>query len=226
MVDGKSEMVAEQVVIGTVPFERQATKIILRGYTFHKIGATVYNSCTKCAGVGNLQQHSNVYNGVCFTCDGTGRGRAVKGGVASLDAITKRRERSQRTRDAKRDAKRAQQAEAAGLRWQQQLNELHDEAIEIDKARSAQRYAGDVGQTITANVTVVVARLIETRFGLSRLIIATDGNGSTIKIFSSGKSAMGISPGDTITITGRVKAHEEYEGTKQTLIARPKITSS
>ena len=76
---------------------------------------------------------------------------------------------------------------------------------------------------------------IETRFGSTILIMAKDSAGNVVKTFASGKAGWDIleisneayahSLGHpTVTITGTVKAHEEYKGEKNTVLTRIKLT--
>lgn len=86
-------------------------------------------------------------------------------------------------------------------------------------------YAGTVGKKIT--FTGTVARLIpmENDYGYqttsSMLVIVEDG-AHVFKMFTSAGWAWEVEQGQEATITGAVKAHEEYRGEKQTVIVRPK----
>jgi hypothetical protein len=45
----------------------------------------------------------------------------------------------------------------------------------------------------------------------------------TAKTYTTAKWAWEVERGTTITVTGTVKKQDEYEGTKQTVLARPKV---
>lgn len=50
------------------------------------------------------------------------------------------------------------------------------------------------------------------------LIVTTDI--ALVKIVTTAKWADGVERGDTVTLTGTVKAHTDYQGKKQTVLTR------
>lgn len=86
-------------------------------------------------------------------------------------------------------------------------------------------YAGTKGEKIT--VTGPITRLVpvETNYGYSpstsMLVIVKDGT-TVAKMFTAAAWAFDVEQGAEVTITGTVKDHEEYRGTKQTVLTRPK----
>ena len=79
-------------------------------------------------------------------------------------------------------------------------------------------YIGTIGQRLTLECSVVFTKWIDTQFGQSRLIKFQIATGETLVSFYSGNYYFEI--GEKVTIAGTVKAHEEYNGEKQTKINR------
>lgn len=98
-----------------------------------------------------------------------------------------------------------------------------EEAQKAEQAPRITRYAGEVGQKLT--VTRAIA--VEQHFGhypnTSMLIIVEDGP-AVAKMFTTAAWAFDVQQGDEVTVTGTVKAHEEYQGDEQTVLTRPKRT--
>ena len=91
---------------------------------------------------------------------------------------------------------------------------------EKEKLAKSSNYIGEVGEKISVNfVSGREVACCETQFGLLHIYEFKDANGNTvIWKTSSGKD---IPEGGVVT--GTVKAHEEYDGIKQTVILRAKI---
>lgn len=104
----------------------------------------------------------------------------------------------------------------------------HDEQQAAEQAkRAGQRFHGEPGDKVTGAGTVTVAMGVETRYGYARLVVVEgDGEhaGVTFKAFGSGKSLYDVDRGDEVSLTGEVKAHEEYEGVPQTVLKGAKFT--
>jgi hypothetical protein len=103
-----------------------------------------------------------------------------------------------------------------------------DKAYAIAKAAQVEAdahliYLGTVGEKMTVTGTVKVAKAIDTEYGLSRLLIVADADGNLVKAFTTAKFVWDVEVGDELTLTVTVKAHEVYEGVKQTVITRPKL---
>lgn len=69
-------------------------------------------------------------------------------------------------------------------------------------------------------LTVTTVREIEGDYGVSTLIIMEDAEGRTFKWFASGCHE--VETGNTVTLTGTVKGHDDYQGRKQTSLSRCK----
>lgn len=70
-------------------------------------------------------------------------------------------------------------------------------------------------------VVVTKVAYIEGDYGVSTLLVMRDDAGHAFKWFASG--AKEVEAGDEITLDATVKAHEEFNGTKQTVLTRGKI---
>lgn len=93
---------------------------------------------------------------------------------------------------------------------------------EKEKLAKSSNYLGSVGEKISVNfVSGREAACCETQFGLLHIYEFKDANGNTV-VWKSGSSKDIPESG---VVTGTVKSHEEYDGIKQTVILRAKITN-
>lgn len=90
------------------------------------------------------------------------------------------------------------------------------------EVKAASQYAGEVGDVVTVTGEVKVALVVEGNYGSSVMVVLSNGP-VTVKTYSTAKWAWEVERGDTLTLTGTVKKLDEYEGTKQTVLARPKV---
>ena len=86
-------------------------------------------------------------------------------------------------------------------------------------------YVSEVGKRDRFEVTLVYMRSFESTFGTMHMHKFKDAAGNVIIWFASNiywnpTTKQDIDLGDTVVLTGTVKAHEEYEGVKQTIITR------
>ena len=96
--------------------------------------------------------------------------------------------------------------------------------IQEEKERLAaeSNYLGSVGEKISVNfVSGREVACCETQFGLLHIYEFKDANGNAVVWKSSSSKDI---PGSGM-VTGTVKAHEEYNGIKQTIILRAKIVA-
>lgn len=99
--------------------------------------------------------------------------------------------------------------------------ELKKMQEEKEKLAKSSNYLGSVGEKISVNfVSGREVACCETQFGLLHIYEFKDTNGNTVVWKSSSSKDIPESG----VITGTVKAHEEYNGVKQTIILRAKIT--
>ena len=100
--------------------------------------------------------------------------------------------------------------------------ELKKMQEEKEKLAKSSNYIGEVGEKISANfASGREVACCETQFGLLHIYEFKDVNGNIV-IWKSSSSKDIPESG---TVTGTVKAHEEYNGVKQTVILRAKITA-
>jgi hypothetical protein len=98
-------------------------------------------------------------------------------------------------------------------------------AREAALAGSASQWIGTEGEKVTVTATLVDVVTIEHEFGYKYLHKLVDEAGNIVKWFCSGRSPWddgrgGYAKGETRTVTGTVKGHGEYRGTKETTLTR------
>jgi hypothetical protein len=98
-------------------------------------------------------------------------------------------------------------------------NQRREERIAADRAIS--KHVGTVGERREFALTVNKVFSFESQYGRTFINICKDADGNVIVY----KGSNGFEEGDALTLKATVKAHDEREGVKQTLIARPKILS-
>lgn len=100
--------------------------------------------------------------------------------------------------------------------------ELKKMQEEKEKLAKSSNYIGEVGEKISVNfVSGREVACCETQFGLLHIYEFKDASGNVIVW----KSSSGKEIPESGKISGTVKAHEEYNGIKQTIILRAKIVA-
>lgn len=102
---------------------------------------------------------------------------------------------------------------------------------EREAEQAAQRYYGAEKDKVTFTGTVTVASGFETNYGYSTqynalLVFAPEGEefaGVTFKATGTGATLFEASKGDKVEVTGTIKRHDEYQGTKQTVLTRARV---
>ena len=79
------------------------------------------------------------------------------------------------------------------------------------------QYCGTVGKRERFELTLVYERDFESTFGVMHMLKFRDANSNVFIWFASNKYC---AIGETVVVNATVKAHEEYEGVKQTIITR------
>lgn len=99
---------------------------------------------------------------------------------------------------------------------------------EFEATRAAERsnrvdaFIGEAGEKKRPFTGVVrIAREFDTQYGLSTLYIIDTPEG-TVKWFSSSRT-VSLEEGQEVTFTAMIKAHEVYDGERQTVVLRPKF---
>lgn len=104
--------------------------------------------------------------------------------------------------------------------YQQKLDAKRKREEEMEAARKASSYVGEIGQRIT--VDVMEAKYItswETQWGMTHLYRFVDTDGNVFVWFASNM----IDEAEVKSIKGTVKDHSERDGVKQTVLTRCKI---
>lgn len=96
------------------------------------------------------------------------------------------------------------------------------EAEERARKRAEAEHTGTVGEKITLTGTVTRLQPVKGDWGSSMLAII-EGGSTVAKVFTTAAWVWEIEQGDEITVTATVKAHEDYQGIKQTALTRPKL---
>jgi DNA/RNA endonuclease YhcR with UshA esterase domain len=94
---------------------------------------------------------------------------------------------------------------------------------ESEKAETIE-YVGNVGEKVTVTGTITRNQTIETMYGFSHLVIV-EGEGFIAKLFTTAKwsETPASDVGKSVTLAGTVKDHNEYNGTRQTVLTRAKL---
>jgi hypothetical protein len=98
--------------------------------------------------------------------------------------------------------------------------------LEAEIARKYDRdhpseYFGTIGKREVFTLTVIGRREIESNWGCTTLVMFRTATGNKAKWFAS--DGAGFALGATLTVKATVKAHEEYNGSKQTQLSRVTI---
>ena len=98
------------------------------------------------------------------------------------------------------------------------------ELIAQSKAYDASRsnHIGNVGDKVSLDVNVKFVKGFEGFYGVVFINILKDDSGNVI-VYKGGK-ALGVK-GNRIKVAAKVKAHDERDGVKQTVIERPKVAA-
>lgn len=99
---------------------------------------------------------------------------------------------------------------------------------EIKAAALTSNYVAAVGQIVETQFTVKFTKMCYTNIGFGRItgsnmVVLHDTNGNELIWFGSTAEAYKLKQGNVVTIKGKVKAHKEYNGKKQTVLTRCKI---
>lgn len=93
-------------------------------------------------------------------------------------------------------------------------------AKEAREPRVASQHVGVVGDRMILTLTVASTRVMPPgEWGVSTLVMFRDEAGNSLKWFGSGDRS-DWKEGDVVTVKATIKGHEEYKGTKQTMLTR------
>lgn len=82
-------------------------------------------------------------------------------------------------------------------------------------------YVGEVGNRVKFDATVEFTKEFDGHYGVVTLIKLRDTEGNIFAWFAS-CDVYELGRGDTVSVTGTVKSHDEYKGAKQTMLTRCK----
>lgn len=85
---------------------------------------------------------------------------------------------------------------------------------------SKSEHVGALKERLEMEVKVIGKRWIEGYYGSSALIRMLDVNDNLFVTFASGSFGDDVNIGDALTIRGTVKKHDDFKGTKQTILNR------
>lgn len=94
------------------------------------------------------------------------------------------------------------------------------------KTKAESTYAGTVGDKLTITGTITRALAVDTSFGYhesTSMLFIIEAGTTVLKTVTKAAWAFEANQGDTVTITATVKGHQEYHGTRQTVVTRPKL---
>lgn len=99
---------------------------------------------------------------------------------------------------------------------------------EVKVAAQSSNWIAPVGQVVEKQVTVRFTKVCYANIGYGRtsssnMVVMHDANGNELTWFGSNDDAFNLKQGDVVTIKGKVKAHNEYNGKKQTVLTRCKV---
>lgn len=83
-------------------------------------------------------------------------------------------------------------------------------------------YVGTKGDKLTLSVTIKMVRFMEGMYGTRTLYKMVDDQGNLFEWWTT-STPLGEEVGATFTIKGSVKGHEEFKGTKATVLTRCKV---
>ncbi len=96
-------------------------------------------------------------------------------------------------------------------------------AAEAHAPKYESQWIGKVGERLEVAGEVTQVTAIQGFYGTTLLVIVSVGEGDRVKMFTTAAWADAAEVGDQVKLAGQVKAHEEYEGRRETVLKRPKI---
>lgn len=93
------------------------------------------------------------------------------------------------------------------------------------ESKPVSEYAGVIGDKLTVTGPVVRLVPIEQTYGhrtTTAMLVIVESGSTVAKMFTTAAWAFNLQQGQTLTVTATVKAHDDYQGVKQTVLVRPK----
>ena len=187
-----------------------------------------YNECYRCDGRGIYHFFTTMgaSGGTCFKCHGEGK--------IQSRLYLKKEMKWQKSAKLRLDAKRINHYDI--LIEADALKRIAYNYSEKGVAQRAKRlswkkdkiltknnseFVGQVKDRGTFDLTLTFRKGFDTDFGVSFLNTLKDAQGNVFTYW--GNSFLDVDVDSTITVKATIKDHREYDGTKQTVINRPKI---
>lgn len=186
-----------------------------------RVTETRIEPCRRCGGEGGFA-HWPGYT--CYRCFGrnprTFEHRQVR--------VYEDHDLKQRDMELTAEIERLQAREAMA----EQREKDHEIALKWEAAREARKerarhaeWVGEVGERLRdLEVEVETVKMVDGYYGPSMLVVFRDESGNALKTFGTGESLWDLERGDTVTLTGTVKDHDEFRELKQTVLTRVKVT--
>jgi len=160
----------------------------------------------------------------CFWCNGTNR-RYISVSTARRNA---KRQAFQAEYAVQIEANRIARETAANVaiaaaKFEAAWDEAHAE--QARRAAMVQGFLGEVGDKVATGPGIVqVAKYIEGSWNRSSsmFIVVKLDSGQVVKTFGSSTTLFGLERGYRVTLTGKVKAQETYQGQDQTVLSHTK----
>lgn len=183
-----------------------------------------YASCHKCGGSGLWYGYNGwAYN--CYGCKAYGCDPAKPLTKAEAEKRADRLNQEQAMRDQKRAEKDAEW-EAKRKVWADEKAEKQKQYQKERESRNADaKFIGEVGVVLDVQGTVVHSQDVYTQYGTSRLLLVKVDDTVIVKVFTTSEWAIDIDKGDWINLTGKVKSHDEWNGSKTTVLTRCKLNT-
>ena len=148
----------------------------------------------------------------CYRCDGRGIYHFFTTmGAFQLDKVALSNEINALKNIAYNYSEKGVAQRAKRLAWKK------DKILTKNKSE----FVGQVKDRGTFDLTLTFRKGFETDFGVSFLNTLKDAQGNVFTYW--GNSFLDVEVDSTITVKATIKDHREYDGTKQTVINRPKI---
>ena len=84
------------------------------------------------------------------------------------------------------------------------------------------QWIGAVGDRVEVAGVVAQVTAIQGYYGTTLLVLLEAGDGDRVKMFTTAGWADVVEIGEAVKVAGVVKAHEEYDGRRETVLKRPK----
>jgi hypothetical protein len=106
---------------------------------------------------------------------------------------------------------------------------IHAREVAAAEKVAASRHYGTVGDKVTVTGVATVVTRLEDHYrhnGPRKAMVVVTGTGEfegvVVKMIGTGATLYDVGRGDTVTVTGAVKGHDDFQGVRQTVLIRAK----